>query len=448
MKKIFIYGVGENFFEYESFIRERYEIVGFLDCDNSKQGLFLYGLEILNPTKASELECDYILITPNSFEEIKKFLIESGIDENKILILHKELVSNDIDDDVLKITFSIGAGSGLGDILIALNYVYCWTRKYKNDKCRITVVFDRYSELVNGFGNTEECLDDIVISDEHKAGIDNSDLYILIRRYPRVLKSIDRKVAILAPDIIDYLLLVKRFSIFHPDLLGIELLSDGKSVDYEKSVGHKRINQSDLYDNLVMGEEFSIIPSIDPSLLSKFGLRNQLFITVHRGCDRKLFEQDNVKLWNEECYEQVISSIKESFPDLKIVLVGDEYERSNLIVSQDFDLLGKTDFEDLKCLLKNSLVHIDTEGGLVHLRHAVKGGPSVVIFGPTDPEFFGYAENINIRTDACPVPCEWKTLDWVANCSNKDKKCCMSSITPEMIHEKVISILDKVYRSI
>lgn len=41
--------------------------------------------------------------------------------------------------------------------------------------------------------------------------------------------------------------------------------------------------------------------------------------------------------------------------------------------------------EKLKVILKHAKLHIDSEGGLVHLRHAIKGGPSVVLFGPTSP---------------------------------------------------------------
>lgn len=444
MRKIYVYGVGNNFFEYEPIIRKRYEIIGFFDSNRIKQGNFLYGLEIQSPNKVLNYQYDYILVTPNCYLEIKDYLIELGVDENKILILHKELDNPRIDNNVLHIYFSIGGG--MGDILVAFNYVYCWSKKYKNSNCEIKILCDNVGELLLKFGSTYEYIDEIIIQNNQIELIDESDLFISIRRYPKVIKSLDYKIARLAPEIIDYIFLCSKFMIFHPDLVGIELLSDGKSVDYEKSIGHKRINQPDIYNNLEIGEEYTISSLIEPNILLKYDLQKCVYVTIHRGCDKRFFNCSNVKIWNEDNYEKVIKLLQRTYKDIKVILLGEDYERSDKLVSCDLNLLGKTNFEDLKCLLKNALVHIDTEGGLVHLRHAVKGGPSVVLFGPTDPDFYGYSENINIRTDTCPTPCEWKTLDWINACSNEDQKCCMSSITPEMVYKKVVTVLEKTYK--
>jgi ADP-heptose:LPS heptosyltransferase len=129
---------------------------------------------------------------------------------------------------------------------------------------------------------------------------------------------------------------------------------------------------------------------------------------------------------------------KNCYPDYKVVLVGEEYEKTDEITSQDIDLSGQTNFEELKTLLFHSALHVDTEGGLVHLRHAIKGGKSVVLFGSTDEDFFGYSENINIRTKACPMSCEWMTINWAVDCINKKEPfVCMESITPEMVLKEI-----------
>ena len=98
--------------------------------------------------------------------------------------------------------------------------------------------------------------------------------------------------------------------------------------------------------------------------------------------------------------------IHDEFPSLSIVQVGRENPESDL-VGTDIDLRDQTSFEELKVILKQSALHIDGECGMVHLNHAL-GGRSAVLFGPTNMDFVGYPENINVKAkDACPLWCEW-----------------------------------------
>jgi ADP-heptose:LPS heptosyltransferase len=99
----------------------------------------------------------------------------------------------------------------------------------------------------------------------------------------------------------------------------------------------------------------------------------------------------------------------------------------------DINLVGKTDMERVKMLLKNSLVHIDGEGGFTHLRRALNGGKSIVFFGATSREFFGYKGNENLKGNGCDHPCEWLTKDWLNHCPRGYiEPPCMTSITPAM----------------
>jgi ADP-heptose:LPS heptosyltransferase len=45
-------------------------------------------------------------------------------------------------------------------------------------------------------------------------------------------------------------------------------------------------------------------------------------------------------------------------------------------------------------------MHIDDEGGLVHMATAL-GTKCAVLFGPTPVGIFGYEQNINICADTC-----------------------------------------------
>ena len=65
-------------------------------------------------------------------------------------------------------------------------------------------------------------------------------------------------------------------------------------------------------------------------------------------------------------------------------------------------------------MIKHSLCHIDTEGGLVHLANAVHTR-CVVLFGPTPVEFFGYPQNINLEPSGCKA-CWFATQNWLIEC--------------------------------
>jgi ADP-heptose:LPS heptosyltransferase len=63
-------------------------------------------------------------------------------------------------------------------------------------------------------------------------------------------------------------------------------------------------------------------------------------------------------------------------------------------------LIAKTDLTKITVILSGSLLHIDSENGLVHLA-ACLGTVLCVMFGPTAATYFGYEENINITPRVC-----------------------------------------------
>jgi len=65
------------------------------------------------------------------------------------------------------------------------------------------------------------------------------------------------------------------------------------------------------------------------------------------------------------------------------------------------------------------------------------------LFGPTDKQFYGYAENINLLSDACAGGCEWMTAVYSTKCPRgfKDNKC-LTSLSPETVLSHVIKTLE------
>lgn len=103
------------------------------------------------------------------------------------------------------------------------------------------------------------------------------------------------------------------------------------------------------------------------------------------------------------------------------------------------NLVNITTIQQTGTILKNSLFHIDMEGGLaIYKQHL--GGRSVVLFGPTSPENQGRSFNLNLRADTC-TPCyEWGTHKYPLCVLKSKLECkahCMTDLTPEYVAEQI-----------
>ena len=171
--------------------------------------------------------------------------------------------------------------------------------------------------------------------------------------------------------------------------------------------------------------------------MKSLNLKGKKFITLHRGSDSN-YSKNVVKLWPTEYYNTLIGMLREKYPTAILVQMGISESRCVLMSGVDINLVGKTTMEEVKILLKHSALHIDCEGGYVHLREALNGGCSTVLFGPTSMEFYGYDNNINIKGNGCLHPCEWQREDWLDHCvKGETKPSCMYSISPAVVLEKI-----------
>jgi ADP-heptose:LPS heptosyltransferase len=153
------------------------------------------------------------------------------------------------------------------------------------------------------------------------------------------------------------------------------------------------------------------------------------YITVHHGCDtnhytRKLASGQQTKNWQPERWEAVIAHLTRT-TSLKVVQLGTKDERPLQGAIHYFQ--GRTNVREAALLLKHARFHMDSEGGLVHLARAVHT-PSLVLFGPTPTDFFGYSQNVNYKAGNCH-DCWWSTRTWFAECPRgTDPPECMNEI--------------------
>lgn len=334
---------------------------------------------------------------------------------------------------------------GLGDILIGINYLF-YVKKLINSNATIDIYAHRNLTLVKSLLPKNNFFNKIFLdNDISDAGNDNYDLFIVLNRYPDIRRKNMSKIFYFAPELVDFIHNCEKFRLEHINFFNYLPVCDGMSNYLSEILNKKRIQQPDIYNMFNISEKFSYELDITEAAKRNFNLwnlSNCKYITIHRGCDDKQ-SLNSIKLWPLSYYNSLVKYIKENFPTLQIIQLGINDDRCPAFDNIDLNLVGKTSIEDIKIILKNSLLHIDGEGGFIHLRHALNGGPSVVLFGPTSPLFYGYSENINLRSNGCKYPCEWVINDWQSRCCRGYfKHPCMYALTPEFVFKNIKLFLE------
>lgn len=343
-----------------------------------------------------------------------------------------------------KLYIAVAMGGGFGDILIGANYIQHLREYLEPLNMHIDCYSGNLGAAKNAFINSK------VIDGLYRNWYHNKarkyDFYLsIIESFPNVINYNEKKIKKLSPKL--WKLIEEYLKIEKVVEKTIKYSPKNNSAAYIASMiqGRNRVQVNDVGNILGIKPTIKFSPSInvdEKETLKKFGLENTKYITINRCVGELNNFWDSNKMWDLEYCNKLVRMLKEKFGDYKIIQIGHSLERSPMISNTDDCLVGKTSFEEAKVVIKNSTLHIDGEGGLVHLRHALKGGTSVVLFGPTSPEFYGYPENINIKTNACPHWCDWVINDWQTYCLNHNKHICMNSITPDMVFEKVKTTLE------
>ena len=168
---------------------------------------------------------------------------------------------------------------------------------------------------------------------------------------------------------------------------------------------------------------------------------NKKYITVTTDWGANMTTNDSskhAKAWPLDRWETLILMIKKQYPNIKIIQT--ECNDKRKLQNVDYHLFGNS-LETVKFLLKNSILHMSSEGGLVHLASQL-GTKCVVLFGQSPMYYYSYDNNINIREGNCHgcVQC----YDDVTTCLRKmDLPECMDLITPEIVLTKIQKWLNK-----
>lgn len=171
----------------------------------------------------------------------------------------------------------------------------------------------------------------------------------------------------------------------------------------------------------------------------KLGLSKN-YITIGSNLDKKSkLERHSLKEWATSSAIEYISLLNMYFPQIEIVQIGGG--GVEILVNADRHIID-ADLELVKYVLKNSLLHVDCESGLVHLATQL-GTKCLVLFGPTDVEYYGFKENINLVSDVC-YPCVWAWDDGSTCLRGAKEPPCMLSHTPKKVFEATSDYLNNL----
>lgn len=328
---------------------------------------------------------------------------------------------------------AIAEGGGLGDAIIQTLYIK-EIRKLFTGK----IVIDFYCRAFPAFKNFPFIDNCFPYTDNHPSS--NYDVYIFSRRFYIILACDEKKVKKFSKKFLQFCKWCKHLT---DDILDGEY-NDNLFSQYSLLFGKNRLEQANVHNILPITRHTKTYCDLDEEsfgILEEYGLKTP-YITVGRSVDCK-YNGHHPKLWPLDYYEDLVNRLKKRFPYIKFVQLGAEFGYGS-IKGIDLNLVGRTSLNQAKILLKYALLHIDGEGGLVHLRHTLNG-VSAVFFGPTNPKIFGYENNLNFRSSVCLDSCEWVTRTWTAGCLRGAKKpLCMKQLTPDMVFTPIVSYLEKI----
>lgn len=397
MERVIIFGIGDNFVSQRAWIRENFEIIALVDNSAAKHGIIIDGIQVATLEEALEHEFDLVIVTPMDSEFLVKQLLHAGIPKEKVALL-TELVPG-VGADRLRVAFLVFGSSG--DRLFALNYIWYFKEKYMLEGDILDIIYGE---------DTESC-----IKKQYQ-------LIIKIVRYPEIKKVNMPSLARLSPELLEYVQQCQKFRLLNERYFedGFEYIGQASVSEILK--GRKRIQQPDIYGLLGIGERFNYpisVGSTEAECLNRFGVAGRDFITFSKDAKQA------VKAWSAECFNRVLEWFAGEYPKLLVIELSDDM-----------------DLEDRKVLLKKSILHIDTDSDNVHLRHALHGNVSIVLFGPTPVSVYGYSGNYNITGKGCEHFCEGAADGWEKRClAGGAIPLCMETITVEMVERYISEIL-------
>ncbi len=254
------------------------------------------------------------------------------------------------------------------------------------------------------------------------------------------------RVRRIAPEVLARLTAATQIQQAYRGFIDAQPRLDGLFASVASQSGLRRLEVLGWLGNVRFSQDHQLFASPQAGgyrRLEELGLARRPYITIHNGWDNVAHRnvKNATKGWPPPHCERFVAAFKERFPQVLVVQLGAKTSRP--IAQTDIGLLDDTTLHEAAWILKHSLLHVDGDSGLVHLARSLHT-KSLVLFGPTNHEFFRYAQNETCFSTICGN-CWWSTDDWMRSCPRGlQEPECMKAIEPA----NVLDMAEKHLRSL
>jgi ADP-heptose:LPS heptosyltransferase len=324
----------------------------------------------------------------------------------------------------------------LGDLIIHSSFLDRFYREYGQPIIHVIVRSERMNEAAFAFRGSPAVA---ILTDA-------ADLTIASTPYDVILSLAEfasydfirtERVKRIAPEVLEKLTAAQQIQLRYRPFIDAQPSFDGLFATAATKFGLRRLDLLGWLANVDFTQEHPLSSCPDAGgyrLFEDLGLAQRPYITIHNGWDNVTHRSTTsaTKGWPVSHYERFVEGFKERFHEVAIVQLGARTSRP--IAGTDISLLNGTTLHEAAWILKHSLLHIDGDSGLVHLSRALHT-KSLVLFGPTNHDFFRYAQNETCFSTICNN-CWWSTHDWMRSCPRGlEEPECMTSIEPSTVLE-------------
>ena len=453
---IIIYGAGDVGQEYlkQMLLTGYADVVCFLDRAFDKYPFMI--IPVLSPEKVVQVEFDYVVIAMKTaifYNDISNFLQEKGVAAEQIVHIGARGECNSLCTGESKaeetgmsysyknapLSIALKFGPGLGDAVIKKRLFREIVKMAPEAK--IDIYTPGGAKFIKSFyadePNLNCAIDDggALYAQQHKEYGLSMSVFFMIQVDHVDYEKIERVNKFFAEQIRVH---VQRHSEYglSPFPTVQNHLHFRRSM-YQGKNCYTFYNYTDVFH---IGDQKVNIPVQDKYRKDYEALGLSRYITFNYGNGVAGKENKEVisKQWPKEYFEKFVILFKKKYSDIEVVQLGDD--NTEPISNVDRILLGK-DLELVKYILKGALLHVDIEGGLMHLATQL-GTKCAVIYGPTPIELFSYPQNINIVSDKCKN-CYLLYPEYYKCAKGMERPECMWSILPERVLSEIEDYLEE-----
>lgn len=447
---ILIYGAGNTGIEYlkQMLITNYCSVIGIVDrnADNIPGMVVpVFKIEDVN-----NLKFDYVVIAmknPTYNAKIISDLKSFNVPDSKIVFVGKREEINSIysgisecKNDLLAIrktgiSMAVQISSGIGDIIITKRFI----KQLLNLSTNLNVDIYCSNDMAKSFYDADDKINAIITPQEEtfQNMFGKYDIAIFVRFFLTFYSFKEDRIRRYDSRFADVL---KRLYISTQNYNNDCAVNERVRVFYERAdYANKSVYQFPNYYEDVLGIRDSKVDiPLRKEWKAEFERQNiSNYITVNYG--NGIGSRNISKQWPLDNFSQLVGKVKKQYPQLKIIQLG--AANADKIADCDDYFLGKN-LEFVKYVLLNSFLHIDIEGGLVHVATQL-GTKCVVLFGPTSLNAFGYPQNINIKAGDCHNCCGVESN--IYKCARHlDTPACMEAIEVNMVFKEVANYLDTI----